>query len=509
MPVYDKTIKTRVSLLSAVFFSATCMVGSGWLFSAQLNARMAGDWGFAAWIMAAFVMLLVGFCYTPIVNKFPVRGATARSSALSHNRVFGMPFAFANWFGLLMVVPSEAQATTQYLASALDSNVLIYHTELTVYGKLLALGILGLYLLINYYGVKLLSRINNVVTTFKVFTPIFVIVIFLLAAFGPSGHGHANLSAFQHGFSINSAFMAIIGAGLIYSFNGFQVCLAFASEIKNPKRNIPLAITLSIVVVLILYMVLQYAFMTAIPHSELVKVNGWQGLHFASPLLSVAMLLGFNFVALLLLVDSVISPSGTGYTYLGAVTRMTSGMSRERQLPRWLGEMNPIYNLSRRALIFNAVFAMVVLWFSDSWASLMVVVTGYHIVGYMAAPISMGAISPRKRLLGTLVFLLLGMLLFTFKQSNVLMMNISLTLLLVIYGGLQRSMGLNKVIFYAMPLIIYLWLCYAIHNIYFFSILSIVFYLCVTHPRYVAQCQKDRDTDSASVSDKPLETVTQ
>ncbi|AJJ47401.1 amino acid permease family protein [Francisella tularensis subsp. novicida] len=42
----------------------------------------------------------------------------------------------------------------------------------------------------------------------------------------------------QFGFS--SALTAIVAGGLIYTFNGFQTVVAYASEVKNPGRNIPL-----------------------------------------------------------------------------------------------------------------------------------------------------------------------------------------------------------------------------------------------------------------------------
>lgn len=131
--------KSNVSLLSATMLSATCMVGSGWLFSAQLSAKIAGNWAFLAWVLAAILVLLVGMCLSKVVAVYPVRGATTRSSSLSHNGIFGMPFAFANWFGIMVVIATEAQATTQYLSAASGSAVLMEHGALTYTGKLLAL----------------------------------------------------------------------------------------------------------------------------------------------------------------------------------------------------------------------------------------------------------------------------------------------------------------------------------------------------------------------------------
>lgn len=47
--------------------------------------------------------------------------------------------------------------------------------------------------------------------------------------------------------------------GLIYTFNGFQTVVVYASEVKNHCRNVPLAIILALVLVLALYLGLQYA----------------------------------------------------------------------------------------------------------------------------------------------------------------------------------------------------------------------------------------------------------
>ena len=70
------------------------MVGSGWLFSAQLTAKSAGNWAFLAWILANIVVMMVGLCLAKVASIYPVRGATTRSSASSHNSVFCNAFCF-------------------------------------------------------------------------------------------------------------------------------------------------------------------------------------------------------------------------------------------------------------------------------------------------------------------------------------------------------------------------------------------------------------------------------
>jgi len=73
--------KKKISLFSATALSATSMVGSGWLFSAQLNAKLAGNYAFLAWVLAAILVMGVGLCLSQVVSVFPVRGATSRSGS--------------------------------------------------------------------------------------------------------------------------------------------------------------------------------------------------------------------------------------------------------------------------------------------------------------------------------------------------------------------------------------------------------------------------------------------
>lgn len=478
----------KISLFSAIAISATSMIGSGWLFSAQLNAKLAGNYAFLAWVAAAVIVLLVGLCLAQVVAKYPVRGATTRSSSLSHNNIFGMPFAFANWFGLMVSVATEAQATTQYVAAAMKSDILIHANGLTTEGKLFALGILFIYLVINYYGIKLLARVNNVVTVFKIFTPIFTIVLFLLARFDTSNFTlGTNVS-----YGASSIFAAIVGGGLIYSYNGFQLPASFASEIKNPKRNVAIAMIGSIVLVMVVYMSLQLAFMASMPH-ELIAEKGWTALNFQSPLMNLALLLGLNFVSLVLVADSVVSPSGTGYSYLGGSARMFYAMAVAGQMPKWtISKLHPKYNLCRRSMLINWVITAVILWKSDSWASLMLIVSGYNIMGYMAAPISMGAINPKTRIFGAIVFALIGLIMSTIPAHDLLLINSSIMLLLVIYGivsVINKHASLKHLLILNLPIIAYLWSLYFNQNPVYSTVMAVIFYWFVTHTKYVAFCK--------------------
>ena len=484
----------KMSLFSAILIGVTSMVGSGWLFSAQLTAKNAGNWAFLAWILAAGLVLLIALCYGKIIAMHPVRGATTRASAISHNSIFAMPFAFANWFGIVVVISSEALATTQYLAGIKSMDWLMVDHVLTISGTAFALFILCLYLLVNFYGVKLLTKVNNGITAFKITVPVFIVVIFTIYAFT---HSTDHVSMFaadipgNNQFGFSSALTAIVSGGLIYTFNGFQTIIAYASEVKNPRKNIPLSIIIALILVLFLYLGLQYAFMQAVPHDYLVEKGGWSGLDFESPLLQLATLLGLGYISFLLITDSIISPSATGYTFLGASSRLLYAMSAEGQVPRYFAKITPIVNISRRSLVTNFIIAAIFLLFSNDWAALMLIVTGFHIIGYMAAPISMGALAPKTRVLGLIVFIILTLLLNTVETKTNVHMSVILVILMTIYGSIEyRRIGLKNLLPLLLPFIIFVAIVSPMDHYVFESFVGAIFYWFVTDKRYVAFCKK-------------------
>ena len=459
------------------------MIGSGWLFSAQLNVQLAGNYAFIAWLGAAFIAMVVGLCFAKLCSLYPEHGLNAKCVSISHGKDFGMVFGFAIWFGLLAIIPTEAQATVQYLSPFFYFSTLYENDALTLSGRLIAIVILMIYFVVNYFGIKMLARINNIATIFKIFIPVLTIVVLLAAHFDKT-----NFSLAVNDYTTSSISSALIGAGLVYAFNGFQVVASFASEIRNPQKNIPKAIVISILATLGLYLFLQLAFMGAVPHS--IAEKGWAALNFTSPLVNLTLLLGLNFLAMLLITDSIVSPSITGLTYLGSCSRMLYAMAEKGQMPKWIAKLCPTHHLSKRALGINFIVGIIILLNSTSWASLMVITTSLNVLGYMGAPISLAVLHPSKKIYTKahtlLVFVILAWLLSTLSTKDFLLSNAAITVMMVFYGILQYYHQ-GRFNLYALVFVLFLWALLLIAANIFAVILlaSIVFWL-ITHQKFIA-----------------------
>ena len=479
-----RLMKYKIGLFSAIAIPVTSMVGSGWLFSAQLNAQLAGNYAFIAWLLAAIIAISVGLCFARICTLFPERGLNAKCTTLSHGKDFGMVFAFAIWFGLLAMIPTEAQATVQYLSPFIHSVTLYENGALTLTGKLFAIVILAVYFAVNYFGIKLLAYVNNVSTIFKISIPILTIIVLLAAHFDTS-----NLTLAVNHYTPDTITTALIGAGLVYAFNGFQVVASFASEIKNPKRNIPLAMIIAVVITLALYLLLQLVFMTSMPHE--IAAKGWAQLNFTSPLVNLTILLGLNYLAILLVADSIVSPSITGLTYLGSCSRMLYAMADKGQMPRWIAKLCPTHHLSKRSLVVNFIIGIIILFNSDSWAALMVITTAFNVLGYMGAPLSLAVLANKSyftKLYTWVVFIILTLLLTTLPYDDFILSNVSVSVMMLIYAILQCKQGNFNL--YSISFIVFLWLLFlASSSIILSAALGTVFFFAVTNRAFLKLLQ--------------------
>lgn len=475
-------MKNEISLFSAIAISIMSMIGSGWLFSAQLNAKLSGNYSFIAWLISAFIAMAVGLCFSKLCSIYPEHGLNAKCVSISHGKDFGMVFSFAIWFGLLAIIPTEAQATIQYLSPFFHSYVLYENNGLTLPGQLFAIIILIIFFIVNYFGIKILARINNVATVLRIFIPLLTIITLLSAHFDKT-----NFSLSTNDYTINSIPTALIGAGLVYAFNGFQVISSFASEIKNPGKNIPKAMLISILSTLILYLFLQFSFMGAVPHE--IASEGWLAMNFTSPLVNLTLLLGLHFLTMLLITDSIFSPSITGLTYLGSCSRMLYAMAEKGQMPKWIAKICPTHHLSKRALSINFFMGVIILLNSTSWTSLMIITTSLNILGYMGAPISLAVLQPTKKTFTKFatmaVFVFLSWLLSTLSLHNFLLSNTVITVIMIFYGILQYyHQGYFNI--YSLTFVLFLWILLLIsRNIFALIILSSIVFWFITEPKFI------------------------
>lgn len=390
----ESSIRRDVGPWALMYTGLGSIIGSGWLFGAWNAARLAGPGAVWAWLIGAGVILSIALTYAELGAMFPETGGMVRYGHYSHGSLVGFIAAWSNWIAIVSVIPVEAEASIQYM-SGWDGDWVgnwvhgLYdaHSDtLSHLGLTFTAILIVVYFLLNYWSVKLFARSNTAITIVKLIIPA-VTGIALIA----SGFDHANFNVGVNGGTHTNDFAAILTAvataGIVFSFNGFQSPVNLAGEARNPGRSIPFAIVGAIVLATIIYVLLQVAYIGAVPSALLAKA-GWHGINLSSPFADLAKILGLQWLATMLFTDAFISPSGTGMTYTASTARMIYGMERNGTLPKIFGTVHPKWGVPRPAMWLNLVVAFIFLFFFRGWDSLAAVISVATIISYLTGPVS-------------------------------------------------------------------------------------------------------------------------
>ncbi len=160
------------------------------------------------------------------------------------------------------------------------------------------------------------------------------IVMLAYTAFHPDNFTSYGGSFAPYGWA--APLTAIATSGIALAYRGFQSIINLAGEVKNPNRNVPIALLASILIAMLLYVLLQVTFIGAVDPKQLV--NGWHQLNFSSPFAELAIALNLHVLLISIYIDAFISPSGVGVTYLATTGRMLYGMSQNGYMPKFMAE---------------------------------------------------------------------------------------------------------------------------------------------------------------------------
>src|SRR5579859_7867490 len=295
----------QLSLVDLTFIGLGAIFGSGWLFSASHVSAIAGPAGILSWLIGGAAVLLLGVVYCELGAALPRAGGVVRYPEFSHGGLLGYLMGFITLIAFSSLIAIEIVASRQYASAWFPALTKAGSSDPTLLGWLVQLALLTLFFLLNYFSVKTFAKANNVISIFKFVVPLLVIFV-LLSHFQPQNmqlHGFAP-------FGFAGVEMAVSAGGIIFAYLGLTPIVSVASEVRNPQRTIPIALILSILLSTLIYVLLQLAFIGSIPTDMLAA--GWHDVSkaFSLPYRDIALALGVGWLAVMVVADAMISPSG-------------------------------------------------------------------------------------------------------------------------------------------------------------------------------------------------------
>lgn len=380
----------QISLFSAIMLALNSLIGSGWLFGSGSAAKIAGPAAIISWILGAIIIIAISLTYVELGSMFPESGGMSRYAQYSHGPLLGFIAAWANWISLVTLVPMEAVAAVQYMSSwpwswANWTHHFIHDGNITFEGLGVVFIFMVVFTLINYWSVKIMTHFTNLISIFKILLPTLTIIVLIASGFHAENFGH-NIHEFMP-YGSRSIFEATSISGIIMSYDAFQTVINMGGEIKNPRKNIVRGVLISMIITAAIYVLLQVTFIGAVEPSTLAK-SGWHGIDFTSPFADLAIILGINWLVILLYLDAFVSPFGTGVAFVATASRAMAAMTHTKHLPAWLGRLNQKYMIPRFAMIVNLLLAMLLVSVFRNWNLLATVIAAATLIAYLTGPVT-------------------------------------------------------------------------------------------------------------------------
>ncbi|MEZ0093168.1 APC family permease [Streptacidiphilus sp. EB129] len=380
-------LKRDIGLIGLTWTSVGSIIGSGWLFGALFAAQAAGTASLISWGIGAVAIIILAFVHAELGAAYPVSGGTGRFPHYAFGTAAGASFGWFSWLQAVTVAPIEVLAALNYLsvhATWIQSG----KGHLTGGGYALAVAFMAFFVIVNFFGIRILAHTNSAATWWKIGIPLLTIFALAITQFHGSNFGYQGFSP----FGAKGVLSAVSTSGIIFALLGFEQADQLAGESRNPRRDIPLAVIGSILIGSFIYIALQVAFIGALPHSAFA--HGWANLTFtakAGPFAGLATTIGLGWLATLLYIDAVISPAGTGLIYTTATSRVSYGLSRNGYVPE-VFERTTKRGVPWFGLLFAFVMGLVVFLPFPTWQKLVGFITSASVLMYAGAPLAFGVL---------------------------------------------------------------------------------------------------------------------
>ena len=342
----SRSLRRVVTRWELVGIAINDVIGSGVYLLPAAAAALLGFASVWAVLLAGFAVLLLVLCFAEAASHFDEPGSGYVYTREAFGSFIGFEVGWMTWLARVASVASLsngfAQAMTFIWPGAGDGLM-----------RILMIGLpLVILTWINVVGVKQGARVAAGFTVAKLLPLVVLIVVGIFTI------------DFSSLFPVPAPDRANLGEAallLLFAYAGFENTAAAAGEYKDPRRDVPFALIMMLLVVTLVYTLVQVVALGTLPDLAL-RVEG-------APLADAAVVLLGAGAGLLLTAGAVISIGGNIGSTMLAGPRYLYALARDGFGPRALARIHPRYHTPAAAIITQAVIAGA-LAFSGSFVQL-------------------------------------------------------------------------------------------------------------------------------------------
>ena len=357
-------ITKQLSLFDFTIIMVSLVVGMG-IFRTPANVAMAVSSPaifYAAWIVGGLIALCGALTYAEIGSRMPVTGGYYKVFAFAYHP--SIAFAInciilvsnAASLGAVALVGGEYITGVLIPQSQNAGWMLVTANAHYIQSLQIAIAISAILIFygVNLLGLKMSARAQNILTVIKI-----VMVILLISPlFFATPSAHAVISTVSGNGPVMTEYLKSFGVGLVavsFTYGGYQQTINFGEEVVNPKKTIPRGIFMGIIIIILLYLLINYAYVNVIGFEELKTSKNIAAIMaskvfgvYAEKTLSVLLFLSVLAYVNLLLMSN---------------PRVMAAMSDDKILPPSFKKRNPKTEALTTSLsVFSILCVLIIFW---------------------------------------------------------------------------------------------------------------------------------------------------
>lgn len=298
------TPKNKLGLFDLTMIVVGLVIGMG-IFrtsSDAANAAITPSVFFIAWFAGGIVALCGALTYAEIGSRFPITGGYYKVFA----ECYHPSIAFA--INCIILISNAASMSgVALIGSEYISQVIFKTAPDNTTRALIAMIPIGIFYCINLLGLRMSSTAQNILMIIKIGMLVLLISSIFFISGDANAAGISGISEFGTMDYIKSFGVALIAVS--FTYGGYQQTINFGEEIHQPRKTIPRGIFIGILIIIVLYLAVSFAYYNAIGFENLKtsrgiasivveKMFGPTGRTVASVLLFIAVLAYVNVLLL-------------------------------------------------------------------------------------------------------------------------------------------------------------------------------------------------------------------
>ncbi|CAH0558158.1 unnamed protein product [Brassicogethes aeneus] len=261
-------MKKELSLMDGVAIIVGVIIGAGIFVSPKGVLLNSGSVGASVliWIASGVLSMIGALCYAELGTMIPKSGGDYAYIS----EAFGpLPAFLFLWVALFILVPTGNAITAITFAQNILSPIWGSNCEVPVAAVvLLAAATTCLLTIINCYNVKLVTRVQD----FFAVTKLFAVVIIVLAGVYYLCVGHVeHFVKPMEGTYWKPGNIALAFYSGLFSYSGWNYLNFVTEELKDPYKNLPKAICISMPIVTVVYVVTNIAYFVVLSKNEILE----------------------------------------------------------------------------------------------------------------------------------------------------------------------------------------------------------------------------------------------